>query len=186
MPNGVLTLLDEATTRHIQALWQEITALLGKHPEPNAPFPHFTYHGADRYDITALNHAMAALAMEIAPFTVTTSGLGLFTIPMPVLYIPVVRSPRLTALHERVWQIADKYAHEASPYYQPTHWMPHITLAHSGIERSDLPKLISLLSERRFTWEIEVTNFAITDTKQDQPHQIPQYTLSLCANGACE
>lgn len=186
MPNGVLTLLDAPHTQQIETLWQEMTTALGQHPEPLAPFAHFTIHGAQHYDLTALHHALLSAAMHTAPFTITTSGLGIFTGPKPVLYISVVKSPQLIAFHERIWTIADQYAHGASAYYSPNNWMPHITLAHSGLNPNDLPKLIALLQNRNFQWEIEVNNLAFTDTKEGQPHAFPKYTMSLCADGACE
>jgi 2'-5' RNA ligase len=177
---GVVSLLDDKHYRLVEEIWAGLDAQLGPRRTRATPFPHFSYHVAERYDIELLANAVREFAQRSAPFTVTTSGLGIFAGIQPVLYVPIVRTPALSELHRALWAEVNPYGFGIVGYYAPEQWLPHITLAQQEIDAGDLPALVQQLNARDFAWEIRVDNLAIIHNTDD-PH-VPVMRFPLGAN----
>ena len=158
--NGVVSLLDSAHDHAVRNLWAELAERLGLAGIAITPYPHFSYHVAQAYDDMQLDVALRDVARRTEPFRVQTTGLGVFTGELPVLYLPVVRTRELSSLHGELWKAISPLASGAVSYYRPATWMPHITLAHGDLTAARLPDVISLLGSRMFDWEISIDNFA--------------------------
>ena len=159
--HGLVSLLDDKHNQQVEALWAELKEKFGVQGIGIVPHPHFSYQVAKHYEVEQLRDILTRLAQKSTPFRVKTSGLGIFTGPQPVLYIPVVRHPELTQFHQSLWQEISATALGIAAYYHPTQWMPHITLAQWDIDRHNLPKIIHLLSERSFQGDIVVDNLTL-------------------------
>jgi 2'-5' RNA ligase len=167
--NAVVSLLDEKYYAEVEALWAELEAKLGRRGIYITPYPHFTYHVAREYDVPALESYLQQLAQSKTGFSVRTTGLGIFTGKQPVLYIPVVRDPQLTQLHEEIWPEISKFAGGSEEYYRPEIWLPHISLGFGDLDQASLAEAVRLLGERSFDWQIEIDNLAlIYDTGEKQ------------------
>lgn len=159
--HAVVSMLDEAHSRQVEQLWRELEQTCGVRGIYVTPFAHFSYQVAAGYDLGALEPVLAEIAAETRPFRVTTSGLGIFTGPTPVLYVPVVRTRELTQFHRRVWRRLHRIGTGVSPYYRTDNWMPHITLGYGDLTQENLPAAIRLLGARNLAWEISVENIAL-------------------------
>lgn len=168
--HGVVSLLDAEHYSLVERLWDELEAGLGVGGLYNTPFPHFSYHVAEGYDVDLLESILRRFTSHSATFRVRTAGLSVFSGDHPVLYVAVVRSPALTALHQRLWQELAEASAGAVEYYHPERWVPHITLADGDVLKDHLPDVVHMLSARAFDWEIEVTNLSLiyyTGTAQE-------------------
>jgi len=167
---GVVTLLDDRHYARVGAIWEELGQKFDVRGMYVTPFPHFSYQVADAYDEQACETFLRELAARTRPFRVRTSGLGIFTVANPILYIPLVRSPQLSRLHEELWNSARQSTPGAvAHYYCPNEWAPHITLAQGDIDQDKLAAIIRVLSSRNFHWEITVNNLSmIYDTGKEQ------------------
>ncbi|HDQ35047.1 MAG TPA: 2'-5' RNA ligase family protein [Chloroflexi bacterium] len=157
---AIVSLLDPVHTAEVTALWQELEATFGLRGIYATPYPHFSYHVAEQYN-DALITELEEIARTTAPFTVETSGLGLFTGPFPILFIQVVRSAPLNALHQALWPHLTRHAQKPVAYYRPASWVPHITLAHSDLTVGNLPEIIAHLCARRFNWQLPIDNLTL-------------------------
>ncbi len=168
--NGVVSLLDDEHYRLVEQVWEELSRDFGVRGIYATPFPHFTYQVSEEYDLRAVGNALHRLAADLTPFTVRTGGLGVFTVARPVLYVPIVRSPELDALHRDVWAaVGREPAGEAAAYYAPEMWLPHVTLAQGDIDCDQLAEIVRTLARRNFHWEMEVNNLSlIYDTGTEQ------------------
>jgi 2'-5' RNA ligase len=166
---GIVSLLDDKHNGFVQDLWDEFKAKFGVHGVHRTPIPHFSYHVAQEYDLDAVRNLLMPIVRDLKPFTVQTTGLGIFTGKDPVLYVPVRRDAHIIQLHERIWRtIAEsKAVIDSNTYYQPSQWHPHITLTHHDVDHDMLPKVIRVLSERQFAWEITIDNLAVLDGEDD-------------------
>jgi len=134
------------------------------------PFPHFSYQIAGHYEEGQLVERLENLADQLDPFSVTAGGLSLFTGSHPVLFVPVVRTLRLSQVHQAVWQSLAHVGAEISAYYQEEMWVPHITLAEHDITSEKLASIISRFSTRVLSCKIAIDNIAViwhTGTKQE-------------------
>jgi len=168
--HGIVSLLDNDHNQLIEEIWAELEREFSVHGVYITPYPHFSYHVAQAYDIDKIELVLQRITSNITTFNVKTSGLGVFTGTSPVLYIPVVRSLELTQLHEELWQEISPVSSGVQEYYNPDQWMPHITIGFGDISKDNLSQIIPFLAERDFNWEITVNNIALiydTGTKQE-------------------
>ncbi len=158
--NGLVSLLPQPQYGMVEALWAEIDRTCGARGIYVTPYPHFSYQIAPQYATDRLEDALRAFAAGTAPFRVRTSGLGVFTGASPVLYIPVVRDPQLTAFQRALWDATAPTGTGVSDLYAPEHWMPHITLAYGDLTPERLAEAARLLAGRDFKWEFTVDHVA--------------------------
>jgi 2'-5' RNA ligase len=167
---GVVTLLDDRHYARVEAIWEELGQKFDVRGLYITAFPHFSYQVAEAYDEATCDGLLRALAARTRPFRVRTTGLGIFTVASPILYIPLVRSPQLAALHREIWDgVRQTTPGAVAHYYHPDEWAPHITLAQGDIDQDSLAEIVRVLSARNFHWEITVNNLAVIyDTGREQ------------------
>jgi 2'-5' RNA ligase len=168
--NGIVSLLDSKHNQLVEELWAKLEREFSVHGVYITPFPHFSYHVAQDYDVDRIVSVLGRITSNITKFKVRTSGLGVFTGTSPVLYIPVARSLELTQLHQELWKQISPSSSGALEYYHPDQWMPHITIGFGDISKNNLSEIIPFLAERDFNWEFTVNNIALiydTGTKQE-------------------
>jgi 2'-5' RNA ligase len=159
--DGIVSLLDVEHHNQVESLWRELEEAFGLHGIYATRFPHVSYHVAEAYDEARLVPMLAKLAQDHAPFHIYTTGLGIFTGPQPVLYIPVVRTPKLTLLHQELWLAVAEAAAGTAELYHPRAWVPHITLAHGDVRNEMLPDVIRRMGGRNFSWKVTVARITV-------------------------
>ena len=168
--DGIISLLDNDHYQLIEELWAELKREFSVDGVYITPYPHFSYHIAENYDVDKTKPVLERIIANITKFYVRTGGLAIFTGASPVLYIPVVRSLELTQLHQELWEQISPASSGVQQYYHPDQWMPHITIGFADISKENLSQIIPFLAERDFNWEITVNNLAFiydTGTKQE-------------------
>lgn len=158
---AVVSLLDDTHQSMVEFLQSRLEGVLGVVGLFQTPVAHISYQVAEEFDPEHLTATLLKVAATTKPFKVHTSGFGLFTRVLPVLYVPVARSPSLQTQHLNLWQSLSPAAHHLSPYYHPDRWLPHITLSDHEDLPDYLPDITRLLSSVDLTWEIEITNVAM-------------------------
>ena len=166
---GVVSLLDDEHYGLVEGIWAELERDFGVRGVYKTPFPHLSFQVANAYRMEAVEAILRETARCARPLTVRTAGLGIFNVTHPVLYVPVVRGPVLSALHERLWDEITKQGEEVSEFYRPEMWMPHITLAHNNVDYEQLSEIVRALGGRRFHWEVTLNNLSVIyDTGEEQ------------------
>ena len=168
--HGIVSLLDDQHYQLVEDLWAELKREFAVEGVYITPYPHFSYQVASDYNIVVLEDILRTFAADHTPFQARTAGLGIFTGPQPVLYIPVVRSPELTLFHQTLWERIDRVGNGIQACYHPDQWMPHITIGFGDMSSEKLSQIVRYLGERDFHWEITVDNVALiydTGTKQE-------------------
>lgn len=158
---AIVSLLDSASRSQVQRIWNELETNCGLTGVRVTPYPHFTWHTADSYESNHLESYLAKLAETVKPFTVQSTGLGIFTGVSPVIYVPVVKNQVMIKIHEKIWHEAKDLSNQANSHYSPDLWIPHITLAFKDITPEKMNCSLKQLSNRNFDWEIKIDNFAI-------------------------
>ena len=159
--HGIVSLLDDEHYALVESIWAELEEMFGVRGAYVTPFPHLSYQVGAGYNVERVGDILQEMTQDLSPFRIRTAGLGIFTLNHPVLYIPIVRSPELSALHQRLWDAAAKDALGAVNYYHPEMWMPHITLAHGDIDRDRLAEIVHSLSRSDFHWEATISNLSL-------------------------
>jgi 2'-5' RNA ligase len=168
--HGIVSLLDNDHNQLVEELWAELKQEFSVDGVYITPYPHFSYHVAQDYDLDKTESVLERITSNITTFKVRTSGLGIFTGASPILYIPVVRSLDLTQLHQELWEQISTASSGIVDYYHPDQWVPHITVGFGDISKDNLSQIIPFLAERDFHCEITVNNIVLiydTGTKQE-------------------
>lgn len=156
--NGIATLLVEPHKSQVEALWRTLEERCGLIGVRLTPLPHFSYQVVEAYDQACLADVLQDLARASVPFTVRTSGLGIFSGASPILYLALVKDEPLMRFHRLLWEHTLPLATTPSPYYRPELWVPHITLAYGDVDRARLACALETLAFEGYTWEITVQN----------------------------
>jgi 2'-5' RNA ligase len=164
---GVVTVLDPVHYRAVQQTWGLLERELGLRGVLVTPYPHFSYHIAGKYDADAVGEALHAVATRTSVFRVRTRGISTFPEPDPVVFIAIEPNEALRRLHRDVLLAIEEFATEASPYYRPDVWVPHITLAHGdrptarSLTRSEVQRAVRRLGKEKFEWDLPVDNLTL-------------------------
>lgn len=158
--HGLASLLPQPYYAQVEALWQEMEEQHGLTGIRVTPYPHFSWQIAQDYDPEKLERSLQRIADRTPPFTVRTTGLGLFSGLHPVLFIPVIKDAGLVRLHEIIWQELQDAAQGLSPYYSPSAWVPHISLAYEDLTPTNIGPILQSLLPRPFNWEMTIDNLA--------------------------
>lgn len=156
--NGIASLLNDPHKTQIEAIWHELDEKCGLIGVRVTPFPHVTYQVVETYDQAKLEPILQEVAKNTQPFKVQTTGLGIFTGEVPVLYLPLVKNDILLNLHTRIWEQTKEIALGVSPYYAPDLWVPHITLAYGDITHFNVTCAIDTLVFRKYDWNVDIDN----------------------------
>lgn len=159
---GVIALLDSTSSARIDALWGEMERRFGTRRGFPGGIPHVTFHLGD-FDVEPGAVAVVErVAAATRPFTLASSGLGVFGGPAPVVFVTVARSPAAAALAERLDHDLQAAGYPpTAPYYAPERWVPHITLAQQNLDGADLGALLAWLARQPLTWELPLSSLSI-------------------------
>jgi hypothetical protein len=158
--HGIVSLLPEPFYTRVLTIWDELEARYGLSGIRVTPYPHFSWQIGQEYQPEMLDTALRDIAAESNPLVVSTAGLGVFTGPLPVLYIPVVKTAALIRLHTRIWQRLEGTGAGISGYYNPSNWAPHISLAYLDLTPANVGPVVTNLAVRYFTWDMVIDNIA--------------------------
>jgi 2'-5' RNA ligase len=166
------SLLDDAHSAKVTSIWDKLEAEVGLKGVRVSPLPHFSFQAARDFNVELLTEIVEKVAAKARPLKVRTSGVGVFTGPSPVVYIPVVRSPELTRLQLALWSAGAVACGKPGPEYHPAAWIPHITVAQGDLSVDDLGAAVDTLNAIDLNWEFEVDNLAIIRGRGDKPQEL--------------
>jgi 2'-5' RNA ligase len=155
--------LHEPTARRVRDVWDVLEAGVGVKGIRKVPFPHMTLFGCEGIAHSALEPMVEEVTAKTPPLQLRTVGLGLFLRPQPVFYAPIIRSPQLADLHQRLWNEAGTLGGRLFGLYAPNRWVPHMTLAQGDLQPDDLARVFSALVSLDLELEFEVRNITIYD-----------------------
>lgn len=173
--NGIASLLDQPAASRVILLWQELEARCGLVGVKTTPFPHFSWQVTEAYDLSGIDVVLRAFARQAQPFTIRTSGLGLFTGENPIIYISIVKDELLMRFHSLLWDQLRGIAIHPSLYYAPEQWVPHITLAYNDVTTANLDCVMQFLAFQSFSWELQIDNLILVAQGEDQSSETVRY-----------
>lgn len=158
---AIATLLKHESDATTTKMWHdlELSCKLSGMKFPRNP--HFSWMVAEKFEEQAVKDAFAVISKESAEFEISTNGLGLFTSEKPILYIPIVKTEKLLELHQTVWNLLLPLGENPSSFYQPSQWIPHVTLTSDGLSASKLSCILEEIIHLSFVMTIPVNNLAL-------------------------
>lgn len=158
---AVTALLDDTFTAKVKSIWSLLDVECGLKAINATPFPHFSFHIAQSYDLDELDARLQEVVEKTSSFSVRTTGLSVFTGYEPVVYIPLVVSQTLLDLHQLLWEKTSPLGERVSGHYRPGYWVPHVTLANRDVLEEGLACIMRRFAAQSFVWEIQIDQLAV-------------------------
>lgn len=164
---ALVTALNTDQDQKTRAIWKMMAdrcSLLGMQM---FPLPHFSWQAAESFDLAGIHKHLTKFCEGLEPFRVKTAGLGLFTGPVPVLYIAIVKTRPLLELHDQLWNENQSFAKGMNPFYAPSEWMPHITIAYKDMTPGKLGCAVEDILFCPVDFELEVSSISMVHSFED-------------------
>ena len=158
---AITSLLSPPHVLRINAVIKKLEEKFGIDDVQATLDPHLTYQLAGVKKLSSLKKVLAKVAAATAPFPAFTTGLGVFPGERPVIYIPVLRSNALNALHQRILTATAPLCLRTDKFSGPDCWLPHISLALHDTTADLLGPVLSYLNQETYNLKITIDNLAI-------------------------
>ena len=123
--------------------------------------PHLTYQLAGVKKLSSLKKVLAEVAAGTEPFPAFTTGLGVFPGERPVIYVPVLRSDALNALHRRILAATAPLCLRTDKFSGPDCWLPHISLALHDTTADLVGPVLTYLNRETYNLKLTIDNLAL-------------------------
>jgi len=164
---AITSLLSAPHTQRINKIIKSLEEKFGLDDVQATLDPHLTYQLAGVKKLESLKEVLADVAARTEPFPAFTTGLGVFPGERPVIYIPVLRSDALNALHHRIIEATAPLCLRTDKFSTPDCWLPHISLALHDTTPDLLGPVLNFLNEETYNLKLEVNNIAILRQQGD-------------------
>ena len=158
---AITSLLSAPHVLRINAIIKRLEEKFGIDDVQATLDPHLTYQLAGVRKLSPLKKVLAEIAAATAPFPAFTTGLGVFPGAQPVIYIPVLRSDALNALHQRILAATAPLCLRTDKFSTPDCWLPHISLALHDTTPDLLGPVLSYLNQETYNLRITIDNLAL-------------------------
>jgi hypothetical protein len=158
---AIASLLDPNANLLVRRLWERFEVSCGLTGIRLTPLPHFSWQGAHEYQLEHIETILSSTARQMSPFVVRTAGLGIFTGRQPVVYLALVKDEQLFNIHKMLWEKIWPYAALPNIYYDPSQWVPHITLANYEVDPGGLGCAVASTAFEEIGFEILIQDFSI-------------------------
>lgn len=169
---AIISELDPKSSATVSDLWRKLREACGLQAIYNIPTPHFTWFAADHLDFDQAAPVLSRIAENSESLTLHTFGLGIFSGEHPVLYLPMVKSKQMIALHNKIWDQVQPFGEDVQLYYSPKLWVPHITLALEDLNRDNLACAVNKIAFDPIELFVSVSNLAIAEHEDQSLGQI--------------
>jgi 2'-5' RNA ligase len=178
--HGIASRLSPEYEDRVRGIWAALASECGLTAIAKTPTPHFSWVVGEGFDFELLENELAGFARNRARIEARTTGLGVFTGAEDiVLYIAMIKDESLAGFHRAVWDLAAPRVQTASPYYAPSGWVPHITLAHGDTDPDRLACAARLLARTNLHWTFPVTEISLVYQEEDRAEEIARFHLQL-------
>ena len=158
---AITTLLSQPHAARINRIIKRLEKKFGLDDVQATLDPHLTFQLAGVKKRSLLKKVLAGVAATTTPFAAFTTGLGVFPGARPVIYIPVLRSDALNALHRRILAATAPLCLRTDKFSGPDCWLPHVSLALHDTTADLVGPVLSYLNHETYNLKIVIDNLAI-------------------------
>lgn len=173
--------LDRDHDAAVRALAGEVARVVGTTVDLSPERPHVTLLAFSGIEEPAVRAVVEATAASTAPFMLRAHGYGAWATSGacgPSLHIPIVRDSAIDALHRRLCRSMSHAGADLAGWTMPEVWSPHITIAASVLDPSELGKAIAHLLERHHpSWHIPIDRVQIVGGRADGMERVEVVAL---------
>lgn len=167
--HGIVSALPTQYERIVFELWEEMEERFDARFAQTALVPHFTWQLAmDDYVLEDLIPQLDAFCKNLNPVKIHVKGARLFPGPLPTIYLRIIKSKTLKALHQSLWERFIPFAQVSNDLYLSDTWVPHITVVHKDMAQENIQEALALIEARQIDWRFEVDNLLVLHQDPDR------------------
>lgn len=160
----MLAIISLVPDEHIQII-KSLSKLLKINDEINDDnsklYPHFSWQVAESYNIDKLIHLLKDFSSQHSNFEIWINGIGIFTGILPVIYLPIIKSTELIAIHQEIWTRTEEIRYKAIEYYEGEQWIPHITILQQNTLNNSSMVALNKIINLPIKLKMKIDNFAL-------------------------
>jgi len=144
MPFVIHLFFDEETETKIKGVWKTLAdSGISPYMHQSANRPHLTLAIYEEIDLEACQQRLQSFSTTQSRLPVVFQNFGIFPTNPSVVFIGPTVSVSLLILHQKIHQILNPFGKNPNPYYLPSKWIPHCTLA-LDLEPGAVPPALEL------------------------------------------
>lgn len=124
-------------------------------------YPHFSWQVAESYNMDKLVHFLKDFSCNHSTFEICINGIGIFTGILPVIYLPIIKSTELIAIHQEIWKKTEEIRIRAIEYYEGEQWIPHITILQQNTLNNASMVALNKIINLPIKLKMKIDNFAL-------------------------
>ena len=158
---GFVSLLPRPYYEQVKLLWDGLEDRFGLNFIQITPIPHFSWQIGEGYQVETVLPQLSNLVKGLSPFEVRVDGVEVFPGDLPVVYLKVLCTAQLRAIHRKIWSVLTPFTDQPNLLYAPGSWQPHITLALNDLTNAALPEVVNWLKEFKIDWTFTCHDFTL-------------------------
>lgn len=166
--HGLISLLPEPYYTQVELLWDGLEDRFGLSYIRVTPFPHFSWQIGEGYQLEAILPLLSQFAKDLDPFEVCVRGVEVFPGDLPVVFLKVLCTTQIRAIHLNLWKMLYSYTDQPNLYYQPEDWQPHVTLALNDLTPAALPNVVKWVKQFNIDWRFTCNDLTIAGQFDDE------------------
>ena len=176
---AIISELDPKSTEAVSLIWRKLRDVCHLKAIYHQPTPHLSWFVAEDIDVKSSVTVIEKMAGNNCGFTTQAFGIGFFTGVRPVLYLPLVKTQEMIEIHKQVWDQIPEFSKQSNKYYDPSNWMPHVTLAVNDLSIENLACALGSLAFDHIELSISIDNMIIVAYGAD-PANEPLHRFRFC------
>jgi 2'-5' RNA ligase len=157
---ALVSLLPEPYYQAVEDIWCEMENKFGCQHAYIRPKPHFTWQYAEVYE-NGYAETLDRVCAWLAPIEVQTDIITQFSEQDTVLFLRIVPTPGLLAVHQTLWDALKAFCKKPVLFYQPGTWIPHITLSMDDSAWCALDEGRNFLKSKDLRWTFQVDSLTM-------------------------
>lgn len=164
--------IDPEAANQVSRLWYALRKSCGLKAIYNVPRPHVTWFAADQINSSNVEQILIIMAEQTKALSLRTFGFGIFSGENPVLYLPIVKTKAMFNIHQQLWDQLCQQCNGHQSYYEPSKWVPHITLALKDLNKNNLTCAVNAIAFKPLELLIHIDAIALATYQNEPPGKI--------------
>jgi hypothetical protein len=159
---AIASVLNNEENIKVHDIWDGLQSHCQLNAVKVSPIPHFSWFTYINVNSQSdLEHELCDWATIHAPIKLQVNGLGIFPGEKPVLYLPIVRTLKLSAYHFDLIQKISPYIEGTATFYGSDSWIPHVTLAIHDLNNENIDCAVKQCLKHSLSFDLYVDHIAI-------------------------
>jgi 2'-5' RNA ligase len=161
MAYAVVIYFDEISEQPILNVWRELKKknVLQSMNNPDIR-PHITLAIYDSFNCIECKKEIRQFADNFGLLSINADHVGIFPHASPVIFIAPTPNRELMNFQKRIHHTLKNYVEDSWEMYQPSNWVPHLTLVRN-IEKKNLPTALEICIKIQLPLELKITQIGV-------------------------